>query len=672
MFVIIIPYRDNENNERKGHLDKIIPHMIDGFRKLNYDEYKILVVEQTDDGRKFNRGSLLNIGFKLSLKFGSDRIIVHDVDLLPDIDMLKNYIKNINNVCHYARHKIKKYNYPDFFGAVNGFTNETYEKINGFSNCFWGWGGEDDAIRTRLKINKYMKIGYPNSGKYEEIDHGHDKTKRFDKSAKRKLMKQQYYNWRNDGLKQVKYLVKDDIELDHNTRKVSVHIIQNCYHINNYDMNSKESCEKYTPGHAILFEPILDTPELMDSYIHNVRKEIKLVKNNVPKNKFNLSIIEKKLNNKLFVEHVERFKQTYDYVMNVLHKGIYVRIKDNKISAFHLLINRNPKNNWSRKLGYDKNMITNNCLIENADKKTTIWESVYPNFFFLLKGLCNNRKINDCEFFYNKRDFPVLRKNLKSPHIMIYKENEEEDFSKLYKHMIPILSSASGKDYLDIPMPTPDDIGIVFKKYFPRACQNTYMKGDKIIRDTVLWKDKINCAVFRGKATGCGTLVSNNQRLKLSEISEMNKKKILDAGVTKWNYREKYYYGKKHTINKKNMGFKNSSFMSREEQLGYKYLISVDGHSRPYRLAYELMSNSLVIMIESKFDYNLFYEELLKPYEHYVPVKKDLSDLIEQIEWCISNDEQCQKIVRNANNLMKKVMTKDYFYDYVQYIINSL
>ncbi len=34
------------------------------------------------------------------------------------------------------------------------------------------------------------------------------------------------------------------------------------------------------------------------------------------------------------------------------------------------------------------------------------------------------------------------------------------------------------------------------------------------------------------------------------------------------------------------------------------------------------------------FGWKMWFSHLLKPYIHYVPVKSDLSDLIEKIQWC--------------------------------------
>ena len=42
--------------------------------------------------------------------------------------------------------------YNEFFGGVSGLTVEQFQKINGFPNAFWGWGGEDDDLWNRYEL----------------------------------------------------------------------------------------------------------------------------------------------------------------------------------------------------------------------------------------------------------------------------------------------------------------------------------------------------------------------------------------------------------------------------------------------------------------------------------------------------------------------------------------
>ena len=41
-----------------------------------------------------------------------------------------------------------------FFGAVTAFAASDFQRINGFSNSFWGWGGEDDQLYMRVLSEK--------------------------------------------------------------------------------------------------------------------------------------------------------------------------------------------------------------------------------------------------------------------------------------------------------------------------------------------------------------------------------------------------------------------------------------------------------------------------------------------------------------------------------------
>ena len=141
---IIVPYRD-----RQEHMDVFIPHMDQFFSNKDID-YTIVVVEQTD-GRPFNRGKLLNIGFDL-VKDDFDYFCFHDVDLLP-----------ISDECDYSYEdapihlatQLETYNYnipyPHYFGGVVIFNKENFIQLNGYSNEYWGYGVEDLDMMFRLE-----------------------------------------------------------------------------------------------------------------------------------------------------------------------------------------------------------------------------------------------------------------------------------------------------------------------------------------------------------------------------------------------------------------------------------------------------------------------------------------------------------------------------------------
>lgn len=120
-----------------------------------------------------------------------------------------------------------------------------------------------------------------------------------------------------------------------------------------------------------------------------------------------------------------------------------------------------------------------------------------------------------------------------------------------------------------------------------------------------------------------GTFKNNPVREKLYELSQSDDRiKAIDWGKNK----EKFY-----TI---------------FDHLDYKYLIDLDGISWTDRKKLFLFSGRLLFLPEIK--YYEYWTHLLKPWEHYVPVKADLSDLIEKLDWADANPEKCKKIAADA------------------------
>ena len=150
---IVVPFRDlHPEQSRAAQLKRFVAEMTD-YMNGAFVPFKIFIIEQSNDNKKFNRGKLLNIGFKLGLQQEFNTFIFHDVDLLPSINLM-NYYRNgpiKDSPVHLARVWNRYNNNPKYFGGIVSFSTSQFQCINGFPNNYWGWGGEDDELMLRVK-----------------------------------------------------------------------------------------------------------------------------------------------------------------------------------------------------------------------------------------------------------------------------------------------------------------------------------------------------------------------------------------------------------------------------------------------------------------------------------------------------------------------------------------
>ena len=50
--------------------------------------------------------------------------------------------------------------YSEYFGGVSAISVKQFRQVNGFSNQYWGWGGEDDNFYIRVKRNNLQLTRY--------------------------------------------------------------------------------------------------------------------------------------------------------------------------------------------------------------------------------------------------------------------------------------------------------------------------------------------------------------------------------------------------------------------------------------------------------------------------------------------------------------------------------
>ena len=395
--------------------------------------------------------------------------------------------------------------------------------------------------------------------------------------------------------------------------------------------------------------------------------------------KFTFPVIETKKEFNEFVNQIdsETTKRTLRYFFESLAIGIYVQIENNKIQTFMHLTNIKFENDWDIKLDvkkykerkqkqtkryfekFDYNTKTwtaNNCLL-GSTLPHTYSERRMHHYYDMLTELLKVHKIPDCEFMMNRRDFPTVHQDGSHPYTSVVNHTEY----KFDRPILPVFSICSTPEYADIAIPNEDDWEQIRAKdnkgVLLPDCRELYKKTF----ESVPWEKKKDIAVWRGKASGCGITLDTNQRLKLYYLSTQMPD-ILNAGITGWNQREKMQDGQVKYLDLESLPIeirKRKERMEYQEQLEYKYHINVDGHVAACRLGFLLSQDCVVLHVESMKGYTLWFQHLLEPNKHYIPVKADLSNLKEQILWCRQNDDKCQQISKNATKFHEKYLQKE-------------
>ena len=167
---IIIPFRNREK-----HLPILLKHLIPLLQRRKYN-FRIFVIEQ-GDRESFNKGKLINIGFREALKIWEyDCFVFHDVDLVPEDDRIFYGCEQSPMHLAVAVDKFRyRLPYKEIYGGVVMMTKTHFEQMNGFSNGFWLWGGEDDDSYNRLRLNGLLpRRQSVDIARYKMIRHKHE------------------------------------------------------------------------------------------------------------------------------------------------------------------------------------------------------------------------------------------------------------------------------------------------------------------------------------------------------------------------------------------------------------------------------------------------------------------------------------------------------------------
>jgi len=160
------------------------------------------------------------------------------------------------------------------------------------------------------------------------------------------------------------------------------------------------------------------------------------------------------------------------------------------------------------------------------------------------------------------------------------------------------------------------------------------------------WKNRLPIVFWRGsptvKSDRSFSDIGQIPRVKLCELTLANK--FVDAGLIgywgplKWSEEEVNTYFLEKNIFRKRVNML--------EHANYQYQIDIDGVANAWGFFDKLLMGSCILKVESPFK-QWFYDDI-SAWEHFVPVKNDLSDIHEKIDWCLSNPGKSEEIARNG------------------------
>ncbi|MCH9634502.1 MAG: hypothetical protein S4CHLAM7_12540 [Chlamydiae bacterium] len=194
---------------------------------------------------------------------------------------------------------------------------------------------------------------------------------------------------------------------------------------------------------------------------------------------------------------------------------------------------------------------------------------------------------------------------------------------------------------------------------FARHSRKSIAKANKRLK--YAWRKKLEVAFWRGGTTGDKPYeIDTWFQLPRSKLALLTKyyPEMIDSGFTS-------FVGIDPEV-KKDMEFNLTpvSWTVHKDHLNYKYLVIPDGNTCTYPRYYlGLFSNSVVFKQESN-QIQWFYRALI-PYEHYVPVASDFSDLPEKVEWAKENDDKMKQIAKSATDFVNENLLPQHINTYM-------
>lgn len=286
-------------------------------------------------------------------------------------------------------------------------------------------------------------------------------------------------------------------------------------------------------------------------------------------------------------------------------------------------------------------IIIDNGIISRIGNLNTLWDGMYSKacidgsiVSYLQKYLTelHSKKINTLCIIL-QTDGHIQRK-----HIIEYEELAKKENKTLIVGTLGQTIEDDNLNYVFLPL---DDY------FFTNGVLNTFKQY------WIKWEDRKGIALWRGGCSGLG-----NDSVRIRTVKTLIDYPYADVKLNKYWYENKNipynYFADKVDL---------------KEFFNNKIFLIIDGNIIASNHMWGFATGCVPFLISNA---KCWFSEFLKPFVNYIPIKYDLSDLIEKIEWVRNNDELAEKISKNALEFVDDIFSSDFQHAYLRVSINNI
>lgn len=312
---------------------------------------------------------------------------------------------------------------------------------------------------------------------------------------------------------------------------------------------------------------------------------------------------------------------------------------------------------------YDNNKFCGFALLD------LLWWIIYIIDMCTLLYIKYKNKLINKIIYINTFDNPIFRKDKQHPHEFLRNNINKIKIpiTTFPDNKYPIFSFSSHKDYNDIELPIPD----LWMFMYNREHSVNYNINNYKLLNIDFSNKLINKAIFRGGINSrfIDENIFDSIRMK-AHIKHLCNINYIDAIILP---SVPYISNNNNILLQDSQSdlklFDNNYRMDVIDQLKYRYILHLDGYSSAWRIIKELFYHSIILIPDT--DFTDIVRNLMIPWVHYIPIKKNLSNLVNTIKWCNNNINEIIIIANNALKLGKFLCNINLNIDYIYNCITT-